>query len=433
MAKNYIFRLILLGGIFIVLSYILLRSTLTGIGDFNGYTIVGNLVLDGVNIYKSTLNTWPPFFSIVSVPISLINNFSPYLAKFIWLLGSILAMYKIIDITTQLTLNRKVIFPQIKSESLISRKYISLASWIVLVPLIIVLRQIWGDLGNIQINIYMLLFAMLSLYFYSKNKNILAGLLLAFSISIKVYTIFLFLYFIVKRETKMIAATLSFFLLFAIIQFFIFGFEQTIDYYSFWFNSNVESFASINHKNQSFFSMMQSLLSHESPGLAGPLNEPIFINIMNIAIDQIKIVSYTLIGIAALPVIYLFREKIKNRSSLKAFLEYTLILTLIPILSPLAWKAYFIFLFPGFFINYLFIYHINNHLGKNINLLVKVFFITSIILTVFSSEMFVGKYLADILEVFSCYTIGTLLLGINIVIFYVNYNKYEITRSSLNV
>ena len=45
-----------------------------GTGDFVGYINAGNNVLNGVDIYGDYLNTWPPLFSIFSVPLALLDN-----------------------------------------------------------------------------------------------------------------------------------------------------------------------------------------------------------------------------------------------------------------------------------------------------------------------------------------------------------------------
>ena len=63
-------------------------------------------------------------------------------------------------------------------------------------------RFLISNLANIQINVYMLLFAVVSVYYYSKHKEILAGLFLALGISLKVYIIFLFPYYLFKREFR---------------------------------------------------------------------------------------------------------------------------------------------------------------------------------------------------------------------------------------
>ncbi len=426
MKKKINISLIILGLIILALSFEIGRDTFTKKGDFIGYVLAGNLVIEGDNIYNQpAINTWPPFFSIVSVPIAVVDNFNIYLIRFIWLIMCIYAMFHIIAYTTKLTIKRKLKLFPLKQPKKLTESNIYITHFIILIPILIIFKYILDNLSNIQINIFMLLIVMSSIYYFSKGKDMLAAIILAFGISIKVYPVFLLLYFVVKREFKISVYTVFFCILFSAVPFLVFGYAQTLEYYSFWYNYNVAPFASVAHKNQSFFSMMRSLLTHDSPGLNQPLNQAIYLNVVNLTIEQVKIVSYAIVAIAGSFVVALFRNKLAEKNNLKSFLEYAFIMTIIPILSPLAWKAYFIFLFSGYFINYLFIYQYKNTLNNVLNYYLKISFYISILLVVFTSDLFLGKYLSDIFETFSCITIGTILLAINILIFYVNINKYD--------
>lgn len=426
MSRRYKLNLILFSVVAISILVELFRHTFTSLGDFRGYVLVGNLLLDGENIYSDPkINTWPPFFSIVSVPIALIDNFNRYLVRFLWLVGSLLAMFQIMNYSTQFGIKRRLSFFPVKSGILITEDKISVLHWIVLIPLLISLRYLIANLSYIQINVYMLFFAMYSFYTYSQGREIPGALVLAFSISIKVYTIFVLLYFLIKREFKIAAYTILFCCVFAAIPFLVFGIEQAVDYYSRWYEYTMSQFAIVGHKNQSFFSMIRSLLVHESPGLEGmPLNKAIYVNIFDLTIHQVKIISYSILALTGSVVVYLFRRKTDDRKSLRSFIEYAFILTIIPILSPISWKAYFIFLFPSYFLNYLFLYQYKNELKRSTVKYLKFSYFLSILLTVFSTELFVGNYFSDILEVFSVITIGTILIAINLLIVYMNMDKF---------
>jgi hypothetical protein len=57
-------------------------------GDFAGYLVVGELVLANRHLYigpDTAPNTWPPFFSLLCVPLALLARLSPYLARGLWL------------------------------------------------------------------------------------------------------------------------------------------------------------------------------------------------------------------------------------------------------------------------------------------------------------------------------------------------------------
>ncbi|HAW18867.1 MAG TPA: hypothetical protein DCX14_01675, partial [Flavobacteriales bacterium] len=146
--------LILIG---IILLYEVVRNSMRD-GDFVGYVLAGNDVLNGQYLYGSYLNTWPPLFSIFSVVLALGDKFSPFFIRFIWLSGSVISIYFIVAETV------KLIFK--KSLSLRPRGHHVLPQDpIILIPLLIILRFVLDNLANLQINIFLLLGAILSIRF----------------------------------------------------------------------------------------------------------------------------------------------------------------------------------------------------------------------------------------------------------------------------
>jgi hypothetical protein len=102
----------------------------------------------------------------------------------------------------------------------------------------------------------------------------------------------------------------------------------------------------------------------------------------------------------------------------------------IPLLSPLSWKAYFIFLFPSIFMNCLFIFHMSGRISRSLSTTLKASFVTAVVLAVFSSEVFVGRYFSDVMETYSAITVGSMLLIVNLMVVYANYGKYEETTGA---
>ena len=79
-----------------------------------------------------------------------------------------------------------------------------------------------------------------------------------------------------------------------------------------------------------------------------------------------------------------------------------LFIALIPLLSPLAWKAYFIFLLPALIV-------LSSDLLKGkLNGWKKVLFWLSMVLWIGSAELFIGRTLAEWAQVFSFITLGTI-------------------------
>ncbi len=373
-------------------------------GDFIGYVNAGNLVLNGENIYSDYLNTWPPFFAVLSVGLAFGDQFNSFLIRFIWLFGTLIAMYYTMTFTVKMVLKDTLNY---------KGKGILFHDPIILIPLLIIFPFILHNLGNIQINIYMLLCVTLCLFFFIRKQYFWLGCILALTISIKIYTIFFLFYFIYKREFIPVAWTFGFLILFNSIPLFVFGFDQAIEYYQYWLNEVVPRSYIANHKNQSIFGAFLRFFTNEDP------THDLYINVLNENPHHLKLFTYGLIATIAIIPAFLFRKRLKPRDSLHAFLEYAFIFNLIPLLSPLSWKAYFIFLWLPYFLTYNLLFKANTSINERIIKRLKLLFYSSLILNIGSAEIFVGQYVSDLLEAYSVLTFGTLILLIIQLVLYV--------------
>src|SRR5437773_643156 len=74
-------------------------------GDFAGYLTVGELALAGQHVYRAAppgINTWPPFFSLLCVPLALLARPTPYLARGCWIAINFALLWVILRMLTQL-------------------------------------------------------------------------------------------------------------------------------------------------------------------------------------------------------------------------------------------------------------------------------------------------------------------------------------------
>ena len=161
--KLYSISTIILVLISLIIVFEIIRGSLTG-GDFVGYINAGNAVINGQDIYADYLNTWPPLFSVFSVLLGYIDSFSSFFIRFVWLTGSVIAMYCIVNESAKLVLNKPISLKK-------TNKTILIQNTVVLIPLLIILRFFIDNLANVQINIYMLLCSLLTIIFFIK-KNI---------------------------------------------------------------------------------------------------------------------------------------------------------------------------------------------------------------------------------------------------------------------
>lgn len=348
-----------------------------------GYVNAGNAVLNGTDIYADFLNTWPPFFAIFSVPLALVHNWSPLLIRGIWLMGIALSWIGIVRMSTWLfdvQMNRSEWW----------------RDWRVLLPFILVFRFVIEDISNIQIN-SMLLFASLGVFrLLDRGRWVMASLLLAFIISLKVYPIFILFYLLYKRNLKPVGATVVGIFAINALCFPIMGGLETHLAFHTWIEHRLLGDPIILHKNQAFLPFGIGLLSDVTRGLG------IQYNIMSLPLELAKVVSQALLLILLIPFAWWMRSSWKSTPMNQKAAEIAVVLALIPIASPLAWKYYFVFLFPLYFVA---VSRFQNPQNRWISGLI----ILSFILTILTTEGVIQRTPSDVAEVFGAITWGVLL------------------------
>lgn len=363
-------------------------------GDFIGYVAAGEYALHGKDLYSHWLNTWPPLFSVFCIPIYFIDSLSPLLARVIWQLATLWAFYHTAKRVLLLLFAKKLTFSP-------STKEHEINPWepLFLLPFLLSFKYLLDNLANIQINVIMLLLCVEAVYqWHTKKRTVLAALLLALTLSLKVYTLFFFVWFILIRQWKLLAYTLGFCVLLTIPCFFVYGMDQTLLYFSHWWKEIAQAFPMILHKNQSFFAAIWRLTVPIDAGLGIPTH------LFYLSMDEAKKAVYLIVFLAGAYPAWLIWRKAEGEKNL--LFAMSLFLALIPLLSPLAWKAYFIFLSPALFqLSY---FYLKGILSKG----EKVIFWASCALLILSSEIFIGPYLSDLAELFSLITLG----GIGIVL-----------------
>ncbi|MCB9262762.1 MAG: DUF2029 domain-containing protein [Flavobacteriales bacterium] len=381
--KRVLFALVLL-----VLLFEIIRDSQRQ-GDFMGYVNAGNAVLNQTPIYADYLNTWPPFFSIVSIPIAVLHNFNFLFVRVLWLVSIVVVWFFILKVSVKMLYKLNLVFKRNGSND------IELTDWRVFLPFILTFRFLIEEMQNIQINSFLLLICLYSIYFLLNKRPILSGILIGLAVSIKVYPIFLLLFFVWQRQFKSVVIGLITIGVSVGLCFLVFGFNTTIQYHSDWLTHKAMGQTIFNFKNQSAWPWLQAFFTHESRGLN------IYYNIFDLGLERSKKVTMLLIAVASIyPLAKLFLPK----KSAPIFSDFAFVLAATPILSPLAWKYYFVFLFPLILVLHKQLF--SDETAKS----VKYIYYVALSLLILSTEGLIGKTASDIAEIFGAVTIGTLLL-----------------------
>lgn len=376
-----------------------------GEGDLVGYVISGNLVLRGENIYNHYLNTWPPVFSVVSVPLSFLDSISPYGLRFIWLSLSIAAFWHSMKITVGLILDKTLLLPFRNTRS---ENEIALTDPVVFLPFTVMFKYLIDNITNIQINLIMLWLMLLGARALVQGKGAKAALFFAITLSLKVYTVFFLAWLLYKRHFRVAGLSLLFVVLINSLSFLVFGFETALAYYAHWGEAIAGNFPDLQHKNQSVQAALWRLMVGEDPAI------DFRINLLDIEFKTAKKIAYLLIFFAALYPLWLIRKR-TSKGSRAFYMEVALALALTPLLSPLSWKAYYIFLWPMVLINSVQLF--GRYRLRDSPVLKWTYFI-SVVLFVFTSDVFVGPWLSDVFEVFSGIAVAGILQVVILLVLY---------------
>jgi len=385
-------------------------------GDFIGYVIVGDMVLAGESIYSHYLNTWPPFFSVFCIPISYLHHASPLAANVIWQLGSIAAFFASLTILFRWTFKKGIAWKTTDSR-------ISIFDWKVLVPVLLSFRFVLDNLANIQINMYLLWMSLWVVDLFFRKRHLSASILLAFIISLKVYPIFILLFLIFKREWRIAAFTIVFMLLINALCLPFFGYEGTLANFGAWVQEVMPKSYIANHKNQSLLGLLLRIFTDFE------VEFEYKINLLKLSLDQVKLIYYSALIVLALPVMYWFRKPFRIKGNLDPErIQFVLILTAIPLLSPLAWKAYFIFLTPGIVMLHHMIYN-KRGLARSF----KWSFILALVVIIGSADVFAGPYFSDVLQMYGALVWGTATLLVLLIVLFNQKNEVEMQAKQSRV
>lgn len=152
---------------------------------------------------------------------------------------------------------------------MLERPGTSFPTWAKLLALMLSLRPIQGDLVHGNVNLFILLLVVLSLYSFTRGRDWAAGLCLGLAIACKVTPALFVPYFLWKRAWKTLAATLvGLGLFFLIVPSLFLGWEQNETFLKSWYSNMVKPFVTkgevfySEHNNQSLPGFAARMLTH---------------------------------------------------------------------------------------------------------------------------------------------------------------------------
>jgi len=335
--------------------------------DFDTYYFAAEEALSRGLIYAEHKDVspyiYPPFFACLIAPLAVFNM---EVASFVWYVFNLGFVFFSLLLCYRLSFGKENINNALSA--------IPKASKILFC--IVTAALFLDNISMLQVNIMMVFLIVLSIHFFKKKLDLLAGLFLAMAISIKIIPIVFFAYFVLKKEFKICVFTLFWIVIFSIaIPSFYLGLDNAWESLIVWYKNMLIKSISIepnhdmmvsmfNPENQSvkaflsrllikndFFILHLKKIAHEYPAFM--LNMTLSLT-KEIALYISRIIVFLLLAVT-----FIFcRKKIKNRDDIKLNSEYGLMFLAALIANPiLKTQQMVLLLFPSI----LFLSHLAKH------------------------------------------------------------------------
>jgi len=367
-------------------------------GDFAGYVLVGDLVLSGQDIYRDSppgLNTWPPFFSLLCVPLAVLARPTPYLARGVWLALNFALLWMALK-----SLVRLVYHAELRLHP--AATCLSLASPEALLPLLLCYRFILGNFDHLQVNIIIFACAVAGLYWHARGRDLRAGALLGLAAALKVMPALFVPYFLYRRRFRVAAATGIATAAFSLSPMLIVGWPRFIDYVGAWRQALAVGWG-VGKMNQSVYAMLDRFIGH---GIR-PGHTPVLDLLPDSGDRMVQAALIVVLAGIVATACWLFRGR-EAADSPASLAEYSIVFIVSALFGPLAWKAYLVVLLcPCMFLVALLC---RGHLGSGERRGVVAALAIYFALSGLTTPGLLGKQLAGALEMLSVTTVATLTL-----------------------
>ncbi|OGL43982.1 MAG: hypothetical protein A2W05_04805 [Candidatus Schekmanbacteria bacterium RBG_16_38_10] len=402
--RRIVITLIVAGfiGIGINAGYRATRNT-----DFNDYYDAAKAFRNGKLVFEIRGYKYPQFFAIIFSPFTFLP---PFLSAIIWYLMNIffLACSVILSI------------------KIVNNNYRSDGSILYIIPLLITSLFLIDNLMLGQVNILILFLICSTFYCFKIRRDYLAGIFLACSISIRITPLLFLLYFLYKKQYKIIAGVIIGLIIFLLIFPSVFlGFEKNTAELKGWSNKMLVPFISegkviLRFNNQSLPAALNRFLRNVN---AGKTKNPIYVNILDLnkaTVNKIVLISNVLI---ILTLLLLCRSNSSDRNNPLLPFEFSSVLMATLFISATSWTFHFsLLLFP-------YIVGMNFLLKEKKTSLPYKLMLGSII----ASSFFYLLTISDLMRALSCILAGALVFWIGTVaVMYQQAREHESGRQEFS-
>ena len=316
------------GGTLLYLAFEIARSLWRAdVVVFSGYLELGESILAGRDPYHIHLNTWPPFFGLVAAALALVTRLiGIHAALLVWQLGSVLAIWgccRLLAPCFEDGGDRLTFWPTTPDR-------LCFVSSAVLVPVLLSARILQEHLQHTQVNLFLLLLALVAFDRFRAGRPQWGGLALAVAASVKAAPVLLVGYLVYRRRWRDTAWTAAWLVILnAAVPALVFGPREALEQWNGWravAAREIADPASAHRFNQSLLAAVSRLTPDPETG---------------------RLAFYGAAGLLALGLALAFRGGSSDLRSRRAAAEWAIALVAITLVTPLAWKAHDVTLLAG--------------------------------------------------------------------------------------
>jgi len=300
--------------------------------DLRGYVTVGNAVLSRLDVYRDTppgLNTWPPFFSLVCVPLGLLARWSEILLRYVWTGLNLAALVVAVDLVSRSVYGRSV-------ASAGKSRILGLSFLEILVPVVLTTAYIGSNLEHQQVNIFIFALVLAGLLLDDCGKPVRGGIALGAAVAMKVMPVLFLAYWVYRRRWRaMISGTLAT-LGFSLSPILVFGWRQFAQGVVLWI-AVVRKGWGAGEMNLSLLAMLDRIIGHRYIPFVSPGIERLDFS----GDPMVRIVWILLLATIALACLLTFRGR-KEPGTWEIRAEWSVVFLVSALAGPVTWKHYLV-------------------------------------------------------------------------------------------
>jgi len=318
-----------------LLAIVLFFSYVRRPGDFIGYAAAGNAVLTGADIYNDTppgLNNWPPFFSLLCVPLALMDRVSPYFARGFWIILNYGVLLLILDMVSRLVYGRRLTLSGANAT-------VSLASSAILIPLVLTLPFLLYHFLYHQVNLIIFALTLRGLMLQENGRGFLGGLSLGLAAAMKVMPVLFVPYLAYRGRWKPALYAFAATVAFSVSPILILGPNRFWLDFNTWLTICRQNPWGTGSANQSVYAMWDRFLGH---GIVPFVSPGTFFLPMS-GDPCVRIAWMLSIAFTAVVVLFAFRGH-PPLGSVSSRLEWSVVFLISAIFGPVGWKHYLVVL-----------------------------------------------------------------------------------------